>query len=45
MFDVVTVNLLIGVSTLIIERVFSVMRRIHKSKCFKVEVEFEDNDK
>ena len=43
MLDAVTVSLLIGMVTLIIERMFTVIKRIHKSSCCNSTIEFEDN--
>ena len=41
--DPVTLSLIIGISTLLIERFFRLMYKIHKSKCCGMELDMEDD--
>lgn len=41
MIDPITLSLIFGICTLVIERIFSVIKKIHKSKCWNVDINFD----
>lgn len=42
--EVTTIAMLIALGTLVAERSFSLFRKIKKSKCWQVEIDFKDCD-
>ena len=45
MIDPISISLIVGLSALLIERIFDYLKRIKKSKCLGTEISFVDSPK
>jgi hypothetical protein len=40
MIDLITISLIVGIVTFVVEQIFYIVCKVHKSKCCRNEVEF-----